>query len=143
MGYITTTITIQVPQSTIFFYLRERYNTELYKNTGQESIGYVPMPLCIKEVPFSEIEFEVEGRDTIFSSLKVQGWRWGYQIQPDSEGKTKVTLWYKWGLLLTLITFGTARGQACNELLETALALLALSIDPNSDNQTSSFLLSC
>ncbi|ESA35551.1 hypothetical protein N836_11170 [Leptolyngbya sp. Heron Island J] len=142
MGYITTTITIQVPQSTIFFYLREKYNTQLYKNTFQELIGFAPMPLCIKEVPFSEIEFKDECMNTMSSSFKVQGWRWGYQIQPDSDGKTKVTLWYKWGLLLTLLTFGTAGGQACNELAETALALLALSIDPNADNQTSSFLLS-
>ena len=53
-----------------------------------------------------------------------------YDMIPAGDSLTQVNIWYRWGLFMSFITMFTVRHQAANELIETALALEALALDP-------------
>ena len=58
--------------------------------------------------------------------MKISSWTWTYELIPISEESTRVSIEYRWGLMLSFLALSTAGHQAANEITETAMALNAL-----------------
>jgi hypothetical protein len=87
--------------------------------------GYVPEIHRIEEQANQRLKFSVAGRDSLLR-CRTPGWKWEYRLSSFANEKTKVVITYQWGIGLALLSAFTARAQAANEIVETALALHAL-----------------
>jgi hypothetical protein len=86
---------------------------------------YVPEIQCLEEHANKKLVFWVAGSDSLLR-FKVPGWKWEYRLSAIGDESTKVGITYQWGIGLSLLSAFTARFQAANEIVETALALHAM-----------------
>lgn len=124
MSTLYAQVSIRRSASDTYSYLRHRYESDVYRSASMMSKGYVPKIECIDARPDEHISFRVAGRDAVFKT-KAPGWQWQYDLKPSGD-TTTVSITYTWGILLSLASSFTARHQAANELVETAMALDAL-----------------
>jgi hypothetical protein len=87
--------------------------------------GYVPEVHCVEEQENERLSFSCAGRDSLLR-FKTGSWTWTYQLTRLESDRTKVAITYQWSAWLSLLSVFTARLQAANELIETAMALDAL-----------------
>jgi hypothetical protein len=127
MPSVSATVEFPVPASRIYEYLRTRYQSETFRTACLASKGHVPEIHLVEEVVNRKIRYWVAARDALLR-LRLSGWRWEYDLEAAGETKTRVTITYRWGVFLSLITLFSARDQASNELVETVLALDALAL---------------
>lgn len=125
MPSISATASVSAPASEVYRYLRDRYGRELHRTVSLETKGYIPAVKCVEELEPRRIIFQVRGRDPVLRFF-IGGWTWCYDIEPDGETMSRVTIRYEWGWLMSILGAGTTRHQAANEIVETALALEAL-----------------
>ncbi|MBM81195.1 MAG: hypothetical protein CMJ78_11460 [Planctomycetaceae bacterium] len=64
-------------------------------------------------------------------NISFGGWKWGFDVRQLSGDVTRIMAWYHWGIFMSFAGLGTMGHQASNEIIETALALEALSIRPD------------
>jgi len=110
----------------VFEYLKHRYSSENYISASMQAKGYVPKILLTNEILNRELTFFVKARDSLLP-ISYSGWRWHYKLTELSANSTKVEITYSVGLFLFLMSATTALGQAANEIMETVLAIDALS----------------
>jgi hypothetical protein len=124
-------VTVEIPASAsrVYQYLRNRYNSETFRNASLAARGYLAEIHRVEEQENRKLRFWVAARDTLLR-FRISGWRWEYALEAIDEGKTRVTITYRWGIFLSFITLWTARHQAGSELLETVMALEALAQPP-------------
>ncbi len=120
MPQLTTVLEIPVSKESVYQYFLKRYEGKIYQSACAKAVGYSPPIKCIEEVPNEKIAFWAPSR------LRLAAWKWGYDFESVGSDKTKITIWYEWGLFSNLATVGTSRKQAANETAQTALALEAL-----------------
>ena len=128
MPVVSINIQINSPSAVVYHYLRERYNRNVHRSTSLGTKGYVPAVTCIEAVETDEycrITYAVPARDPLLG-IFLSGWRWTYEIEPAGPQATSVTIRYDWSWFMAILGAGTTRHQACNEIVETALALDAL-----------------
>jgi len=125
MGMIYGEISIARPVSQVYAYLKNRYNSDVFESICKMTKGYVPKVECLEEVEDERLSFRVPARDTVLL-FRIGSWTWSYQLTAIGDGLTKVGITYEWGIWLDLVTMFTAKHQAANELVETALAIDAL-----------------
>ena len=116
---------IACPTAQVYAYLRDRYKTDIFRSVSMMTRGYVPEIQCIDEQKDERLSFSASARDCLLH-FKAGSWTWTYQLTRLEKDKTKVAVTYEWSILLSLLSMFTVRGQAANELSETALALVAL-----------------
>jgi len=125
MPSVQTTIELPLPPERVYQYLSTRYEGTQYRNASTATKGYVPAVKCLESISNQKLVFSVPGRDPLLR-FSVGGWVWSYQIEQPSPNHSKVTIEYEWSYFMSFIGVGTTRHQACNELVETVLALAAL-----------------
>lgn len=125
---------IACPAAQVYAYLRDRYKTHVFRSVCMMTKGYVPDVHGIEEQENERLSFTVASRDSLLR-FKTAGWTWTYHLTRLESDRTKVAITYQWGLLLSLLSMFTARGQAASELIETAMALDALAA--NREQKTS------
>jgi len=125
MPRVTATLTLPISRAGVYQYLRKRYDSELYRTVSLAAKGYVPPITCLEAVEDVKLCFRVPGRDVLFG-IPMGSWKWCYELESLSDSETRVTIWYEWSLLVTFLSAWTVKHQAANELVETALALKAL-----------------
>ena len=116
---------IACPTAQVYAYLRDRYKTDVFRSVCMMTKGYVPEVRCVEELEDERVSFSVAGRDSLLR-INISSWVWTYQLTRLDDDRTTVVITYKWSVLLSLLSMFTARLQAANELVETALALEAL-----------------
>jgi len=125
MSTIHGEVSICRPVSLVYGYLRSRYESEMFRSICMTTKDYVPEIQCLEERGNERLSFSVAGRDALLG-FKVPGWKWEYRLSAIGNEGTKVGITYQWGIGLSLLSAFTARFQAANEIVETALALHAL-----------------
>ena len=125
MGTVRATVVVDAPVEIVYQYLRHRYGRPAHVETSEAIKGYVPPVICKEADEPHFVCFSVKGRDA-WTNMSASSWEWDYRIQEAATGTSEVTICYRWSWVLSVMTAGTARPQACNELIETAMALDAL-----------------
>jgi hypothetical protein len=125
MPAITTTVTVPAPIGLIYRFLLERYDRPLHCSTALAAKGYIPNVLCLEADEPELLCFSVRGRDPLLRTF-VGSWEWEYRLRPESEAVTEVAITYRWSWWVAFLCGGTARAQAANEIVETAMTLDAL-----------------
>jgi len=118
-------VNVACPAAQVYAYLRDRYKTATFRSICMMTKGYVPDIHCVEERENERLSFSVAGRDSLLR-FKTGSWAWTYQLTRVGSDRTSVAITYQWGILLSLLSVFTARHQAANELVETAMALDAL-----------------
>jgi len=125
MGEISTKIEINIKTDIVYENLKERYNSQRFKNASLETKGYIP-PIILKEnKENSKLVFTSKGHDSL-TKMKIGGWQWSYDLKELDGNRTEVIISYEWSLFMTIMSFFTVKHQAANELCETVLSLDAL-----------------
>jgi hypothetical protein len=125
MASVQATVEMPIPADQVYSYLLHRYDGQQYRASSMATKGYVPLVKCIENIPKQTVGFEVPGRDPVLRMF-VKGWRWVYHIESDAAASSRVTIRYEWSFLVAMLSAGTARHQACNEITQTVMALEAL-----------------
>ena len=125
MSTVYGQVETECPITIVYAYLKGRYQGDTFRSVSMMTRGYVPEVHRLEEQENERLSFRVAGRDSLLH-FKTRSWRWTYELTPLHDGRTKVAITYEWDLLFSLLTMFTARGQAANELTETALAIDAL-----------------
>lgn len=125
MPRVTATFNLPIPKARVYQYLRKRHDCDLYRTVSLATKGYVPPITCLEDVEDVKLCFRVPGRDVLLR-IPMGSWKWCYELESLSDSETRITIWYEWSLLMTLLSAWTVRHQAANELVETALGLKAL-----------------
>jgi hypothetical protein len=113
MPSASASLTIPVPVEIVYRYLHERYNRPAHHDV-----------LLVAEEP-RRLVFSAAARDSLLP-ISYGGWRWEYELRPMGESATRVTISYRWSWVMSILSSWTVRHQACNEIVETAMALDAL-----------------
>lgn len=125
MGKVKTVIEFDLKIEDIYNNLKNRYETERFKKVSIEVKGYCPSIKLLKSEANSKLIFSVQGYDPLLK-INIGSWQWGYLLKEIGDNKTELTIFYKWNLLMTLLSMGTIKHQAGNELIETVMALDSL-----------------
>ena len=123
---------IACPTGQVYAYLRDRYKTDVFRSVSMMTKGYVPDIQCVEQQENERLSFSVAGRDSLLH-FNVGSWAWTYQLTRLTDNITKVAITYEWSVLISLLSAFTARFQAANELVETALALDALAANKSAE----------
>ena len=136
MSTIHGEVSICRPVSDVYAYLRNRYESEVFRSICMTAKGRVLEIQCLEEQANERLSFSVAGSDSLLG-FKTPGWKWEYRLSAIGDEGTKVGITYRWGIGLSLLSAFTAGAQAANEIIETALALHALeankTLHPNTD----------
>jgi hypothetical protein len=133
MPSTSATLTVPAPVATVYRYLHERYDRPAHRDVSLACKGYVPpVTRLVAERPH-RLSFSVQARDSLLP-IFYGGWRWEYDLWPVGDSATQVRISYRWGWVMAFLGMGMIHHQACNEIVETAMALDALgwSQDPAS-----------
>lgn len=125
MGKVTAVITLNMDSQKVYKYLKDRYDSERYKQACIDTKGYVPPIKLVENEVNSKLKFTVMGYDALLK-MHMGSWTWTYRLKEIDAHKAELTLSYQWSFLMTLLAMGTIKSQATNELVETVLALDAL-----------------
>lgn len=125
MPMVSAEVEVSRPVADVFRYLRDRYTSSTFRSVCMKAKGYVPECQCLEERENEHLVFWVAGRDGLLR-FRISGWKWTYDLVPVGSDETRVAITYRWSPWVSLLSMFTARGQAANELTETALALDAL-----------------
>jgi len=138
MPSVSATVAIPLPVPVVYRYLQERYDREAHRTTSMATKGYVPTITTVETVQGRRLCFRVKGRDPLLRVF-YGGWQWEYDLQAVGDRATQVTIRYCWSWVMSLLSAWAIRHQACNEIVETAMALDALAWDesPNKPLQQS------
>jgi hypothetical protein len=125
MPSVTASIDVSASADIVYHYLRDRYNREAHRSTSLATKGYVPKVTCIEADSNNRLVFHVPGRDP-WLRTSAGSWRWIYEVEPTGDSTSRVTISYHWSWLMAISGLGLIRHQACNEIVETAMALDAI-----------------
>jgi hypothetical protein len=129
MPSVSAKILVSTPVNVVYRYLLERYDRPVHQAASLATKGYVPSVVCLEADEPHYLRFFVKGHDPLLRAF-IGGWQWEYDLEAVTETDTEVTIRYRWSWLMTLLSAGTVRHQACNDLVETAMALDALGWNP-------------
>lgn len=125
MPTLEATVEIPLPPAVAYRYLHDRYDGEAYRSACVQTKKYVPPVARIGSVEGQELSFFVPARDSLLK-FPISGWTWTYRIEDLGDGRSRITMRYRWSWMLSLLTMWTARSQAANEVVETVMALEGL-----------------
>lgn len=122
MPSVSVSVEFPASASTIYQYLRNRYDSETYKSASRQAIGYIPPVARLEDVPDARLRFTVSD-DSL--GVSINAWTWTYDVQAAGD-RTRVTIEYTWSWVLSVLSLWTVRRQAANEIVETVMALEGL-----------------
>jgi hypothetical protein len=125
MGSVRATVAVAAPVEIVYHYLLNRYHRPAACETSLATKGYVPTVHCVESDELRYLCFSVKGRDA-WTKTSIGGWEWEYRLREVGDTHTEVTICYRWDWVMAFLGAGTVRHQACNEIVETAMALDAL-----------------
>ncbi len=118
-------VTVARPVGEVYAYLKERYQSHVFRSVCMMTKGYVPEIACVAEQANERLTFRAAGRDSLLR-FTMGGWTWSYDLASLAPAQTKVAITYRWSVWMSIISLFTVRHQAANELIETAMALEAM-----------------
>ena len=85
----------------------------------------MPPVALLEDVKNERLRFYGPGRDSLFN-FSLGSWSWQYKFQSGKGEQTRVTIEYQWSVIMSAMSMWTVRYQASNELVETVIAIEAL-----------------
>jgi hypothetical protein len=128
MPSVHATVEVPVDSMRLYRYLQSRYDGEAYRAASMATRRYLPPVKCLEAIEGERLRFSVSAREALMH-IRWSGWTWTYELEPVEQGRTRLTIRYEWSLLLSLLSGGSARLQAANELTQTVMAVEALAFD--------------